>query len=113
MLCLGRPYHLKFFKSYLPQILFGPFLNTFAYMRKIDVNVIYFQRKDDIFYKRNFSFGRTYCQMSFFSLRNWLRIWKISYKKNCLYFSVFPETVKWAVKISSYYDNEMFKVRVT
>ena len=25
--CLGRPYHFKFFKGYLPQILLGPFLN--------------------------------------------------------------------------------------
>ena len=26
--CLGRPYHFKFFKDCLPQILLGPFLNT-------------------------------------------------------------------------------------
>ena len=26
--CLGRPYHFEFFKSCLPQILLGPFLNT-------------------------------------------------------------------------------------
>ena len=24
--CLGRPYHFKFFKGCLPQILLGPFL---------------------------------------------------------------------------------------
>ena len=28
MICLGRPYHFKFFKGCLPQILLGPFLNT-------------------------------------------------------------------------------------
>ena len=27
---LGRPYHFKFFKGCLPQILFGPSLNTFS-----------------------------------------------------------------------------------
>ena len=26
MICLGEPYHLKFFKGLLPQILLGPFL---------------------------------------------------------------------------------------
>ena len=28
MVCLSRPYHFKFFKGCLPQILLGPFLNT-------------------------------------------------------------------------------------
>ena len=28
MVYLGRPYHFKIFKGYLPQILLGPFLNT-------------------------------------------------------------------------------------
>ena len=28
MVCLGRPYHFKFFKGSLSQILFSPFLNT-------------------------------------------------------------------------------------
>ena len=27
---LSRPYHLKFFKGCLPQILFGPFFNTYV-----------------------------------------------------------------------------------
>ena len=31
MICLGRPYHFKFFKGCLPQILLGPFLNTFSH----------------------------------------------------------------------------------
>ena len=30
--CLGRPYHFKFFKGCLPQILLGPFLNTLTQM---------------------------------------------------------------------------------
>ena len=30
--CLNRPYPFKFFKSCLPQILFGPFLNTLFQM---------------------------------------------------------------------------------
>ena len=30
--CLGRPYHFRFFKGCLPQILFGPFLNTLTYL---------------------------------------------------------------------------------
>ena len=32
MVCLGRPFHLKFFKGCLPQILLGPFLNTMTQM---------------------------------------------------------------------------------
>ena len=30
--CLSRPYPFKFFKSSLPQILLGPFLNTWAHI---------------------------------------------------------------------------------
>ena len=29
---LGRPYHFKFFKGCLPQILLGPFLNTLSHL---------------------------------------------------------------------------------
>ena len=32
MVCLGKPYHLKFFKGSLLQILLGPFLNTLTLM---------------------------------------------------------------------------------
>ena len=32
MVCLSRSYHFKFFKCCLPQILFGPFLNTLTYI---------------------------------------------------------------------------------
>ena len=32
MVCLGRRYHFKFFKGFLPQILLGPFLNTLSQM---------------------------------------------------------------------------------
>ena len=32
MVCLGRPYQFKFFKSCLPQVLLGPFLNTLTHM---------------------------------------------------------------------------------
>ena len=31
MVCLDRPYHLKFIKGCLPQILVGPFLNTLTH----------------------------------------------------------------------------------
>ena len=34
MVCLGRPYHFKFFKDCLPQILLGPFLNTLTQIEK-------------------------------------------------------------------------------
>ena len=30
MVYLSRPYHFKFFKGCLPQILLGPFLNTLS-----------------------------------------------------------------------------------
>ena len=32
VVCWGRPYHFKFFKGCLPQILLGPFLNTLSQM---------------------------------------------------------------------------------
>ena len=32
MVCLSRAYHSKFFKGCLPQILFGPFLNTLTHI---------------------------------------------------------------------------------
>ena len=32
MVCLSRPYPLKFFKGYFPQILLGPFLNASSQM---------------------------------------------------------------------------------
>ena len=32
MVCLSRPYPFKFFKGCLPQILFGPLLNTFSHI---------------------------------------------------------------------------------
>ena len=32
MVCLGRPYHFKFFKGCFPQILIGPFLNNLSHM---------------------------------------------------------------------------------
>ena len=31
MVCLGRPYHFKLFKGYLPYVLLGPFLNTLTH----------------------------------------------------------------------------------
>ena len=34
MICLSKPYPFKFSKGYLPQILLGPFLNTFSQMSK-------------------------------------------------------------------------------
>ena len=32
-ICLSRPYHFRFFKGCLPQILLGQFLNTMTYLR--------------------------------------------------------------------------------
>ena len=32
VVCLGRPYHFRFFKGCLPKILLGPFLNTWSHM---------------------------------------------------------------------------------
>ena len=46
MVCLGRPYHFKFFKSFLPQILLCPFVNTFihvlTYMTNCQIYMTYF-----------------------------------------------------------------------
>ena len=35
MVYLGRPYHFKFSKGCLPQILLGPFLNTLTQLSQI------------------------------------------------------------------------------
>ena len=32
MVCLSIPYHFKYFKVFLPEILLGPFLNTLTQM---------------------------------------------------------------------------------
>ena len=39
LVCLSRPYHFKFFKDYLAQILLGPFLNILSQIRE-QVNTI-------------------------------------------------------------------------
>ena len=39
MVCLGRPYHLKSFKGYFPQILLGPFFNTSSHLEYTDIPV--------------------------------------------------------------------------
>ena len=31
-ICLSRPYPLKYFTGYLPQILYGPLLNTLSHL---------------------------------------------------------------------------------
>ena len=44
MVCLGRPYHLKFFNSCLPQILLGPLLNILSHLMRLVFNInIYIQ----------------------------------------------------------------------
>ena len=35
---LSRPYHFKFFKCSLPQILLGPFLNTVSHINQSVMN---------------------------------------------------------------------------
>ena len=35
----SRPYHVKFFKACLPQILLGPFLNTLSQMNFSDLTI--------------------------------------------------------------------------
>ena len=37
---LGRPYHFKFFKGCLPQILLGPFLNTLSHLFPMDFTLV-------------------------------------------------------------------------
>ena len=32
MVCLGRPYHIQFFKGCIPHILLGTFLNTLTHL---------------------------------------------------------------------------------
>ena len=41
MVCTSRPNHLKFFKGCLPQILLGPFLNTFTQIHTPAVYVVF------------------------------------------------------------------------
>ena len=42
MVCLSRPYHFKFFKGCLPQMLLGPFLNTLIDMFSDFPNIFLF-----------------------------------------------------------------------
>ena len=39
-ICLNRSYYFKFFKGSLPQILFGPFLNTLSYLWRLVTNIL-------------------------------------------------------------------------
>ena len=46
MICFNRPYHIKYFKGYLSQILLGRFFNTFANLYSLTLstackNVVY------------------------------------------------------------------------
>ena len=43
MVCLSRPYPLKFFKGCFPQILLGPFLNTLSHMYQTFTYYNYFK----------------------------------------------------------------------
>ena len=47
MVGLNRPYHFKFFKGCLTQILFGPFLNTLTQMR-MKVAILLFSVADGV-----------------------------------------------------------------
>ena len=38
--CLGRPYHFKFFKGCFPEILLGPFLNTLTHLEPYQISMI-------------------------------------------------------------------------
>ena len=43
MVSLNRPYHFKFFKGCLPQVLLGPFLNTLTHIViKVSVSILIF-----------------------------------------------------------------------
>ena len=35
MVCLSRPYHFKYFKCCLPEVLLGPFLNNLTHLIQI------------------------------------------------------------------------------
>ena len=41
MVLLGRPYHFKFFKDCLPQILLGPFLKTLTHIVFLMLNGVH------------------------------------------------------------------------
>ena len=38
--CLGRPYHFNFFKACVPQVLFGPFVNTMTHLGACEVTMV-------------------------------------------------------------------------
>ena len=46
MVCLSRPYHFKFFKGCLPQILLGPFLNTLTQIILSSLALFIFRKLD-------------------------------------------------------------------
>ena len=41
MACLSRPYHFKFFKGCLPQILLGPLFNTLSHILILKLSVTF------------------------------------------------------------------------
>ena len=45
MVCLSRPYHFKYFKGYLPQLIFGPFLNTLTHIRNKGISTLQKRKK--------------------------------------------------------------------
>ena len=46
IVCLGRPYHFKFFKGFLPQILLGQFLNTYTFLENKKISGFLMFSKD-------------------------------------------------------------------
>ena len=60
MVCLSTLYHFKFFKGCLPQILFGPFLNTLTHLCEFNKAGAYEGKESLIFMKCNFKINLDY-----------------------------------------------------
>ena len=71
MVSLGRPYHFEFFKSCLPQILLGSFLNTLTHLRPcqtstMDAQKMKFSIKDLVTFTEEILNGKLYFLCSVF-----------------------------------------------
>ena len=82
MVCLGRPYHFRFFKGCLPQIILGPFLNTLTHLRHCQLSTM------KLFYKK---------AVNWFTKSSVIYVWQGPPYASDLYHSFFR---KWPEMVS-------------
>ena len=74
MVYLGRSYHFRFLKGCIPQILFGPFLNTLSQML---VNV------ENVLFALGYASARSRVHMRFGTISTICKTWKTPKEECC------------------------------